>query len=112
MTIRLGDLAVFAVDDKLGALIAAEFPGAINGLLFGVEVPGGSLGSASLHVPSAFRVRHHVVGLSGHSSIPPHYIGRKGLSVFFLDTPAHCGSSVGDVPLLKIKGREVRKFST
>lgn len=53
VTVALGDSPVPVMNNQLGTLIPADFPGVVNGILLPVKVLDGALATTLLDVPSA-----------------------------------------------------------
>ncbi len=61
MAIALGDSAVPIVDNQLGALVAADLPSPIDGVLLPVEVTRSTAATAPFDVPPAASIRDDVM---------------------------------------------------
>lgn len=64
VAVFLADSAVLLVDEELAADISADLSCAIDGVLFGGEVPRGPFSPALLDIPTAIVVGNYVSGLS------------------------------------------------
>jgi len=70
VAIALGDFAVPVVDNQLGALVATDFPGSVDGVLLQVEVPRSTVAAALLDIPPAVPIRDDVVRLPAQGNHP------------------------------------------
>jgi hypothetical protein len=61
VAITLGDSAIPIVDNQLGALVAADLPSPVNGVLLPVEVTRSSAAAAPFDVPPAAFIRDDVM---------------------------------------------------
>jgi hypothetical protein len=63
MAVAAGDPTVFVMNPKFSPLVAADLAPAIDGILFGVMMTGGSARAAPFNIPTAIWVRYNMVGL-------------------------------------------------
>ena len=64
------DTSIHTVDNKLGALVLANLPASINGLLFGREMATGSLCTAAFHIPAALGIANNMMRRTCHNDYP------------------------------------------
>lgn len=79
MTVLSGDLPVTVMNDQFGALISADVPSSVYGVLFGAEVPRGALSFSLFDVPAApLRVRYYMGSLFHITSFRKRFEGVLG----------------------------------
>lgn len=70
VAIALGDFAIPIVDDQLRALVLADLPGPVDGVLLPVEIPRSTTATAPLDVPPAAPIRDDVMRLPAQGNHP------------------------------------------
>lgn len=84
VAVALADAAILVMDAQLGFLIVADLPTVVGRVLLRIEVPRGTLAAATLDIPSAIGVRHHMMGawsaLIRHILIPSRHSKIKSIA--------------------------------
>ena len=71
MAVALADAAILVMDAQFGFLIAAHLPTVVDRVLFPIEMSRGALTAATLNIPPAIVVWHHMMGVG---SMPVRHI--------------------------------------
>lgn len=86
VAITLADAAVLVVNAQLGFLVTAHLPTIVDRVLLGIEMSRGALPAATLYIPPAIRVRHHMMGV-GSTLVPHILILSQGYKIKCIATP-------------------------
>lgn len=63
VAITLADAAILVVDAQLGFLVTAHLPSIVDCILLPIEMSRGALTAATLNIPPAIMVWHHMMGV-------------------------------------------------
>lgn len=70
VAVALGDFAILVVDNQLRALVAANFPTPVDGVLLPVEIRRSTAATAPLDIPPAAPIGDNVMRFPAHGPHP------------------------------------------
>lgn len=93
MAVALPDPSILVVDAELGFLVSAHLPTIVDCLLLRIEMPRGAFSATTLDVPTAIRVRHHMMGIwstpTYHMLIPLRVYHTKNIATLNFNMGRH-----------------------
>ena len=71
------DASVHTVNNKFGALVSADLPTGIDGLLFGREMAARSLCAAAFYIPATLGIVNNMMRRTCHNDYPLCALGQQ-----------------------------------